>query len=81
MEEYKEIFDILYEIKDKIDDYQYLRLSNLICSLYNLAKESKISVEDSSSSLYDSSSSMSSSDTYFMDDLENLEDYGENTGE
>jgi len=78
MEEYKEIFDILYEIKDKIDDYQYLRLSNLICSLYNLAKESNISVENSSSSLYDSSSSMSSSDTYFMDDLD---DFGENTEE
>jgi len=78
MEEYKEIFDILYEIKDKIDDYQYLRLSNLICSLYNLAKESNISVEESSSSLYDSSSSMSSFDTYFMDDLD---DFGENTVE
>lgn len=61
MNQYNEIFDILYEIKDKIDDYQYLRLSNLIGSLYEKAKlldypESENTIiSSSSSSLSDSS--------------------------
>jgi len=38
MGEYKEVFDILYDIKDIIPDGKYLRLNNLIMKLYNDAR-------------------------------------------
>jgi len=37
MNDYNTIFDILYDIKDKITDQQYFTLSNLIKSLYDKA--------------------------------------------
>lgn len=38
MEEYNEIFDILYDIKEKIPDNDYLRLNNLIMKMYDHVK-------------------------------------------
>lgn len=41
MESFLEIFDVLYEIKDNITDYQFLFLNEKVGELYKLAKENK----------------------------------------
>jgi len=41
MENYLEIFDVLFEIKDNITDYQFLFLNEKVGELYKLAKENK----------------------------------------
>jgi len=52
MEEFNEIFDILYDVKEKIPEYQYLKLSNLIKKLYDMAKYSQELQDDESEELY-----------------------------
>ena len=67
MDRYLEIFDVIYEIKDKISDQQYLflneRVKELIDKYNGMLNYNYIDSSESSDGLYDLSDSSSLSDS------------------